>query len=179
MVIGPGSELELEIRPGFGGARLEVDGQVAEERARSLTISLREGVATMVGFDGQEPLLAGLRRRRIIIDSPRVSADADQGSPSSPAVADHGLSGRHPHAEPWSGARRGVDVACTIGGTESEALHASAFRAETEPPSRREKGFDQLVHLPGLTTGPGLVTSSVGSAPAHAGPRRHPAVGSL
>lgn len=84
MVIGPGSELELEIRPGFSGARLEVDGQVAEERARSLTISLREGVATMVSFDGQEPLLAGLRRRRIIIDSPRVSGDADRDSPSSP-----------------------------------------------------------------------------------------------
>ena len=38
----------------------------------------------MVSFDGQEPLLAGLRRRRIIIDSPRVAGDADRDSPSSP-----------------------------------------------------------------------------------------------
>jgi hypothetical protein len=41
-----------------------------------LTIRWREEVATMVSFPDQETLLSGLRRRRIILDSPRVAADA-------------------------------------------------------------------------------------------------------
>jgi len=78
LVLGPSSVLQLDIAAGFGGARLEVDGQVAGERPRGLTLSLRQGVATMVSFEDQETLLAGLRRRRIILDSPRVSAEADR-----------------------------------------------------------------------------------------------------
>jgi NAD+ kinase len=85
LVIGPKSELQLEVEATFSGARLEVDGQVAEQRARcSLTITLRESVATMVSFAGQETLLPGLRRRRIILDSPRVAADAEQRATGCP-----------------------------------------------------------------------------------------------
>jgi len=85
MVIGPRSALQLDISGRFSGARLEIDGQVADDRVRSLTISLREGVATMVSFEGQETPLAGLRRRRIIMDSPRVSGDDDRDSAACPA----------------------------------------------------------------------------------------------
>jgi NAD+ kinase len=84
LVIGPRSQLRLEVAHGFGGARLEVDGQLAGERVRSLTMTLRESVATMVSFDDQETLLAGLRRRRIILDSPRVSGDTDRGAEGCP-----------------------------------------------------------------------------------------------
>jgi NAD+ kinase len=84
LVIGPRSELQLDVGGGFSGARIEIDGQVADERARALTISLHDGVATMVAFDDQETLFGGLRRRRIIIDSPRVSADADEDSDACP-----------------------------------------------------------------------------------------------
>ena len=82
LVIGPRSQLLLDVAAGFGGARLEIDGQVAGERVRSLTISFREGVATMVSFVDQETLLAGLRRRRIILDSPRVAGDVASGERS-------------------------------------------------------------------------------------------------
>jgi NAD+ kinase len=75
LVAGPESVLELEVEAGFGGARLEIDGQATDQRVRSLTISLRHDVATMVGFSDQEPLLTGLRRRGIILDSPRIIAD--------------------------------------------------------------------------------------------------------
>jgi NAD+ kinase len=78
LVIGAQSVLELEVGAGFGGARLEVDGQVAADRAHSLTIRWREEAATMVSFPDQETLPAGLRRRRIIVDSPRVAADAER-----------------------------------------------------------------------------------------------------
>ncbi len=84
LVIGPASVLELDVEAGFGGARLEVDGQVADERMRSLTISLRDNVATMVSFPDQEALFAGLRRRSIILDSPRMQADADRGPGGCP-----------------------------------------------------------------------------------------------
>lgn len=78
LVIPAQSVLELEVGAGFGGARLEVDGQVAADRADSLTIRWREEAATMVSFPDQETLAAGLRRRRIILDSPRVAADAER-----------------------------------------------------------------------------------------------------
>ena len=84
IVVGPRSTLQLDVGGGFGGARLEVDGQEAGAQSGSLTIALREGVATMVSFPDQETLLPGLRRRRIIVDSPRVAADdagADTGCP--------------------------------------------------------------------------------------------------
>lgn len=84
LVMAPRSELQLEIGGGFSGTRIEIDGQAVDESALSLTISLRAGVATMVAFEDQETFVGGLRRRRIIIDSPRASADADEGSDACP-----------------------------------------------------------------------------------------------
>jgi len=83
LVISAQSVLELEVGAGFGGARLEIDGQVAADRAGSLTIRWRDEVATMVSFADQETLSAGLRRRRIILDSPRVAVDVarEEGCP--------------------------------------------------------------------------------------------------
>jgi NAD+ kinase len=78
LVVGAGSRLQLDISAGHGGARIEVDGQVADTRVGPLTISLRPNVATLVSFADQEPLLTGLRRRRIIMDSPRILAEDDR-----------------------------------------------------------------------------------------------------
>ncbi len=79
LVVGSATELELEVTQDFGGGRLEIDGQVADERVQSLRIGLRPDVATMVAFPDQESLLAGLRRRGIILDSPRMVVEADHG----------------------------------------------------------------------------------------------------
>jgi NAD+ kinase len=79
LVIGPGSELKLDVMTGYAGARLEIDGQKADQHVRSLALNLRREVATMVSFADQEPVLTGLRRRRIILDSPRVVADDRTG----------------------------------------------------------------------------------------------------
>jgi NAD+ kinase len=75
VVVGAGCELTLDVAAGVGGARLELDGQVLGEHSGTLTITLRRDVATVVSFDDQEPPLAGLRRRGILVDSPRILAE--------------------------------------------------------------------------------------------------------
>jgi NAD+ kinase len=49
----------------------------------TFTGRLRDGYATLVALGGEESLLAGLRRRRILMDSPRVLArdDRARGAP--------------------------------------------------------------------------------------------------
>ena len=79
LVIGAGGRLELEISTGVGGARLEIDGQIAATGLESVSITFRRDVATLVGFTDQEPLFAYLRRRQVIIDSPRIVADDAPG----------------------------------------------------------------------------------------------------
>jgi NAD+ kinase len=75
LVIAGDSELQLHIGAGFGGWRLELDGQIVDAPGDSLSVRMRPDAATMVSFEDQEPLLAGLRRRHIIVDSPRMVAE--------------------------------------------------------------------------------------------------------
>lgn len=82
LVVGPRSRLDVLIEPGHGGARLEADGQAAAEltrfEPRRLSIRLKRDYATLAILDEQEPVLAGLRRRRIVMDSPRLLARDDR-----------------------------------------------------------------------------------------------------
>ena len=84
VVAGAHNRVEVTLDPGHGGARMEIDGQIhaALERLRpvTFTLRLRPEFATLVALGGQESPIAGLRRRRIIIDSPRVLARDDRGS---------------------------------------------------------------------------------------------------
>ena len=80
LVVGSASEVELNIEPGYAGARVEFDGQVTAEEARALTAARVEDYATLVDFGDEEPLLAGLRRRRILMDSPRMLARDDRAA---------------------------------------------------------------------------------------------------
>jgi NAD+ kinase len=75
LVLSWRARLELEVITGFGGSRLEVDGQLADTEPAKLAVAFRPRVATVVNFGGQEPLFTGLRRRQIIIDSPRILAE--------------------------------------------------------------------------------------------------------
>jgi NAD+ kinase len=82
LVVASGSELQILTDPGYGGARIEVDGRPVDTNATDLTVRLRPAVATVVGFDDQEQFVTGLRRRQIIADSPRFLAEdsrADSG----------------------------------------------------------------------------------------------------
>jgi NAD+ kinase len=74
LIIGAGSQLEVETDAGHGGARFEIDGQVTGLSVSSLQVTFRRDIATVIGFEDDESLLAGLRRRGVIIDSPRILA---------------------------------------------------------------------------------------------------------
>jgi NAD+ kinase len=80
LVAGSASRVTAEIEPGHAGARIEIDGQIRPIEPRRLELSWRAAHATLVQFAGAEPLLAGLRRRRILIDSPRVTARDDRAA---------------------------------------------------------------------------------------------------
>jgi len=72
LVVGPDSRLRLSVEPGYGGSRFEADGQVLATEAGEVTVSLRRDYATLVTLADQEPRLAGLRRRGLIVDGPRI-----------------------------------------------------------------------------------------------------------
>ena len=86
LVTAPDHRLEVELDPGFGGARVEADGQV---RARlegmqsvRFSLTLHPEFATLVSLGEDESMIAGLRRRGIIIDSPRVRAREARRTPA-------------------------------------------------------------------------------------------------
>jgi NAD+ kinase len=72
LVIGPQSRIDLLVEPGYGGGRFEIDGQVLATTSPKVTVSHRPEYATMVALEDQEPTLTALRRRQLVIDSPRI-----------------------------------------------------------------------------------------------------------
>ena len=90
LLLGAASTLRIAFEPGFGGARLEVDGRILDELAplglRELTITRVADHATLVRLDDQETMIAGLRRRRVLIDSPRMLAREDRLTNQNPAT---------------------------------------------------------------------------------------------
>jgi NAD+ kinase len=83
LVVGPESTLELTVEHGYGGSRFELDGQVLADECPNVAIGMVRDYATMVRLEGEESRLAGLRRRKLVIDGPRIFArDARRGSVS-------------------------------------------------------------------------------------------------
>jgi NAD+ kinase len=81
LVVGSDTRVTLTIEPSYAGARVEFDGQVEDVQPRTLEVAWRHDHVTLVQFGDAETLIAGLRRRRIIIDSPRVLARDDRFPP--------------------------------------------------------------------------------------------------
>jgi NAD+ kinase len=81
-VTAPLSQVTVRLDPGHGGARVEIDGRIVDALEGrdpvDIAIEFVPEYATLVMLGDQEPLIAGLRRRRIIIDSPRVLARDDR-----------------------------------------------------------------------------------------------------
>jgi NAD+ kinase len=71
LVTGAESRLSLTIDPGWGGVRYEVDGQRSDADG-NVIVRLRPAYAKLVQLAQEESRLAGLRRRQLVVDSPRV-----------------------------------------------------------------------------------------------------------
>jgi NAD+ kinase len=82
LVAGNASRLTLSIEPGYGGARCELDGRRQAVVGRLLTVRHRRDYATRVTLAEEEPRLTGLRRRGLVLDSPRVLV-RDRRGPSA------------------------------------------------------------------------------------------------
>jgi hypothetical protein len=81
--------VNLSVEPGYGGGRFEIDGQELPTTAARVEITQRLEYATMVTLAGQEPLLTSLRRRGLVVDSPRILArDAREVSPLKQPAGD-------------------------------------------------------------------------------------------
>ena len=80
LVVGPESRIGLLIESGYGGSRFEVDGQRLAAEPFEVAVSLREDYATMITLAGQETMLGGLRRRGLVVDSPRILVRDKRGA---------------------------------------------------------------------------------------------------
>jgi len=82
LVTAAETRVDVLLDSGNGGARVELDGQVHEQLAprqgAAFELRLEPHRATLVSLGEEEPLIAGLRRRRILLDSPRVLARDDR-----------------------------------------------------------------------------------------------------
>jgi NAD+ kinase len=72
LVAGRDSRVTLTVDPGHVGVRHEIDGRIVGIEGRRLSVGWRAGVAVHVRLHEEEPRLAGLRRRGLVLDSPRV-----------------------------------------------------------------------------------------------------------
>jgi NAD+ kinase len=74
LVVGADSPVALTLEPGYGGGRFEVDGQELSGTPAHVTVRYRRDYARLVTLPREEPLLTGLRRRGLIVDSARIRA---------------------------------------------------------------------------------------------------------
>lgn len=80
VVLGGSSAVGLAVDGGWAGARVELDGRIVGpdqmpggSEPFTLELTVRPELVTLVDLDG-ETLIAGLRRRGVIADSPRLAA---------------------------------------------------------------------------------------------------------
>jgi NAD+ kinase len=106
LVAGTASRVRLEIEPGYGGVRYELDGRQTGIEATVLTVRHRQDYATLVTLADEEPRITGLRRRgladrsscsgasaeRVLCKSERVSRDG----PSASFEGEYGAGRRRP-----------------------------------------------------------------------------------
>jgi NAD+ kinase len=74
VVVGADARVTLEVAGGFAGARVEIDGRPAALPSDRLEVVQRGDFATLIRIGEGESFISGLRRRRILLDSPRVLA---------------------------------------------------------------------------------------------------------
>jgi NAD+ kinase len=75
LVVPADAVVTVEVHPGYGGFEVEIDGQVRAVEVRTFQLTLHPGRLTLVDFGPASGHgLAGLRKRGLVTDSPRVLA---------------------------------------------------------------------------------------------------------
>jgi NAD+ kinase len=74
LVIPAGATLTVDVEPGYAGFDIEIDGRTRESAQRRYHVALHPEKLGLVTFAPADRGLAGLRRRGIITDSPRILA---------------------------------------------------------------------------------------------------------
>lgn len=74
LIVPAGAEMRVEIHPSFVGFDAQIDGHTSPMQDLEYRISLEPGKVTLVAFGDDQHMLAGLRQRGLIADSPRVVA---------------------------------------------------------------------------------------------------------
>ena len=80
LVIPAGATVTVDVHPGHAGFDVEIDGRRGAAGGTHFQIVLDAARATLVTFGPAGRGLAGLRRRRLITDSPRILARDDRAS---------------------------------------------------------------------------------------------------
>jgi NAD+ kinase len=94
LVVPADAVLTVEARPGYAGFVVEIDGFRTLPGARSFRLTLQPDVVRLITFGTPSRGVAGLRRRRLITDSPRVLARDDRTAAAAPLEAAGGQPAR-------------------------------------------------------------------------------------
>jgi NAD+ kinase len=78
LVVPGDAVVSVEVRPGFAGFDVEIDGRQRVGEARRFELALHPDKLTLVTFGTAGRGLSGLRERRLSTDSPRVLARDDR-----------------------------------------------------------------------------------------------------
>jgi NAD+ kinase len=78
LVVPADATVTVDVKPGYTGFDFEIDGQRRRLDTLRLRIALHTDRSTLVTFTSTGRGLEGLRRRRVITDSPRVLARDDR-----------------------------------------------------------------------------------------------------
>jgi NAD+ kinase len=78
LVVPSDAVVAIEVHPGFAGFDVEIDGRESAGVQQRFRLVLHPDKLTLVTFEGAGRGLTGLRKRRLITDSPRVLARDDR-----------------------------------------------------------------------------------------------------
>jgi NAD+ kinase len=80
LVVPASTDVRIEVRPSFAGFDVELDGQRYPLEAVDYRLSVHDEKVTLISFGDLGLGLTGLRKRRLITDSPRVLARDDRAA---------------------------------------------------------------------------------------------------
>jgi hypothetical protein len=79
LVVPAGSILTVDVKPGYAGFEVEIDGRRRAPDGERYRFTLEPDRLRLVTFGEGDHRFAALRQRRVIADSPRILARDERG----------------------------------------------------------------------------------------------------